>query len=111
MRMVVAFLMAQLTPWVRGRMGFLLVLGSANVDECLRCVGLGWIEKEKKERGGCSHGGHVFDSVSIGLCFYCICRGYLTKYDCSSADINPIGGISKEDLRRFLKVWKVWRID
>lgn len=21
-------------------------------------------------------------------------RGYLTKYDCSSADINPIGGIS-----------------
>jgi hypothetical protein len=22
-------------------------------------------------------------------------RGYLTKYDCSAADINPIGGISK----------------
>ncbi|MBP6804628.1 MAG: NAD(+) synthase, partial [Chloroflexi bacterium] len=30
-------------------------------------------------------------------------RGYLTKYDCSSADINPIGGISKVDLRRFLR--------
>ena len=30
-------------------------------------------------------------------------RGYLTKYDCSSADINPIGGISKGDLRRFLQ--------
>lgn len=30
-------------------------------------------------------------------------RGYLTKYDCSSADINPIGGISKADLKRFLK--------
>lgn len=29
-------------------------------------------------------------------------RGYMTKYDCSSADINPIGGISKTDLRRFL---------
>jgi len=29
-------------------------------------------------------------------------RGYLTKYDCSSGDINPIGGISKPDLRRFL---------
>jgi NAD+ synthase (glutamine-hydrolysing) len=29
-------------------------------------------------------------------------RGYLTKYDCSSADINPIGGISKTDLKRFL---------
>lgn len=31
-------------------------------------------------------------------------RGYLTKYDCSSADINPIGGISKTDLRSFL-IW------
>ncbi|KAH0004329.1 glutamine-dependent NAD(+) synthetase, partial [Aureobasidium melanogenum] len=29
-------------------------------------------------------------------------RGYLTKYDCSSADINPIGGISKTDLIRFI---------
>ena len=45
---------AQLRPWTRKRSGFLLVLGSANVDEGL--------------------------------------RGYLTKYDCSSADINPIGG-------------------
>lgn len=29
--------------------------------------------------------------------------GYFTKYDCSSADINPIGGISKTDLRGFLR--------
>jgi NAD+ synthase (glutamine-hydrolysing) len=29
-------------------------------------------------------------------------RGYLTKYDCSSADINPIGGINKTDLKAFL---------
>jgi len=29
-------------------------------------------------------------------------RGYMTKYDCSSADINPIGGISKTDLKQFL---------
>ncbi|KAK9857601.1 hypothetical protein WJX84_007195 [Apatococcus fuscideae] len=64
LRMVLAFLLAQLGPWVRGRSGFLLVLGSANVDEGL--------------------------------------RGYLTKYDCSSADLNPIGGISKGDLKRFL---------
>ena len=28
--------------------------------------------------------------------------GYLTKYDCSSADINPIGGISKTDLKKFI---------
>lgn len=63
-RMVTAYLFAQLTLWDRGRPGGLLVLGSANVDEAL--------------------------------------RGYMTKYDCSSADINPIGGISKTDLKRFL---------
>ncbi|KAK2173886.1 hypothetical protein NP493_843g01010 [Ridgeia piscesae] len=63
-RMVLAYLFAQLTLWARGRSGGLLVLGSANVDESL--------------------------------------RGYLTKYDCSSADINPIGGISKTDLRKFI---------
>lgn len=33
-------------------------------------------------------------------------RGYVTKYDCSSADINPIGGISKTDLRMFLNYVK-----
>ncbi len=64
-RMTLAYLMAQLLPWTRGKHGALLVLGSANVDESL--------------------------------------RGYVTKYDCSSADLNPIGGISKTDLRRFLQ--------
>jgi NAD+ synthase (glutamine-hydrolysing) len=63
-RMVLSYLLAQLLPWARGTRGYLLVLGSANVDEAL--------------------------------------RGYLTKYDCSSADINPIGGISKEDLKSFM---------
>ncbi|KAH8116491.1 glutamine-dependent NAD synthetase with GAT domain-containing protein [Phellopilus nigrolimitatus] len=63
-RMVLAYMFAQLMPFVRGRTGGLLVLGSANVDESL--------------------------------------RGYLTKYDCSSADINPIGGISKTDLKKFI---------
>jgi len=64
LRMVTAYLFAQLLPWVRGRSGFLLVLGSANVDEAL--------------------------------------RGYFTKYDASSADLNPIGGINKGDLKRML---------
>ena len=40
------------------------------------------------------------------IIFICLCpsslRGYLTKYDCSAADINPIGGISKTDLRSFI---------
>ncbi|XP_012555047.1 glutamine-dependent NAD(+) synthetase isoform X1 [Hydra vulgaris] len=63
-RMVTSYLFAQLTLWSRGKQGGLLVLGSANVDECL--------------------------------------LGYMTKYDCSSADINPIGGISKTDLKKFV---------
>ena len=29
-------------------------------------------------------------------------RGYMTKYDCSSGDLNPIASINKEDLRDFL---------
>jgi NAD+ synthase (glutamine-hydrolysing) len=37
-------------------------------------------------------------------------RGYLTKYDCSSADINPIGGISKTDLRAFI-AWAKGAVD
>ncbi|XP_032977256.1 glutamine-dependent NAD(+) synthetase isoform X2 [Rhinolophus ferrumequinum] len=65
LRMVIAYLFAQLSLWSRGARGGLLVLGSANVDESL--------------------------------------LGYLTKYDCSSADINPIGGISKTDLRAFIQ--------
>lgn len=66
-RMVTAYYFAQMLPTVRQRPGggSLLVLGSGNVDECL--------------------------------------RGYLTKYDCSSADINPIGSISKTDLKRFIR--------
>ncbi|CAK8690570.1 unnamed protein product [Clavelina lepadiformis] len=63
-RMVLAYVFAQLMQWVKGKPGSLLVLGTSNVDEAL--------------------------------------RGYYTKYDCSSADINPIGGISKTDLRSFI---------
>jgi NAD+ synthase (glutamine-hydrolysing) len=36
LRMVLSYLFAQLLPWVRGKYGGLLVLGSANVDESLR---------------------------------------------------------------------------
>ncbi|KAJ1655688.1 glutamine-dependent NAD(+) synthetase [Dispira simplex] len=68
LRMVLAYLFAQLLPWTRSKNGSLLVLGSANVDESL--------------------------------------RGYMTKYDCSSADINPIGGVSKTDLRNFLAFYR-----
>ena len=62
LRMVIAYMLAQLLPWVRGKAnGWLLVLSTANVDEAL--------------------------------------RGYMTKYDCSSGDLNPIGAIAKTDLK------------
>eukprot|EP00914_Ancora_sagittata_P025246 GHVO01050260.1.p1 GENE.GHVO01050260.1~~GHVO01050260.1.p1 ORF type:complete len:631 (+),score=74.02 GHVO01050260.1:1-1893(+) len=63
-RMVMSYLFASLTPVARKRDGFLLMLGTGNVDECL--------------------------------------RGYLTKYDCSSSDINPIGGMTKLDIKQFM---------
>jgi len=37
-------------------------------------------------------------------------RGYYTKYDCSAADVNPIGGINKRDLKSFL-CWVAARED
>jgi NAD+ synthase (glutamine-hydrolysing) len=59
--MVLSYMFSQIELELLNRSGFLLVLGSANLDEGL--------------------------------------RGYFTKYDCSSADINPIGSFSKERLR------------
>ncbi|KAK7994172.1 aminotransferase class-III [Apiospora arundinis] len=41
----------------------------------------------------------VLGSANVGESL----RGYLTKYDCSSADINPIGGLDKSDLKRFIR--------
>jgi NAD+ synthase (glutamine-hydrolysing) len=40
----------------------------------------------------------VLGSANVGEAL----RGYYTKYDCSSADINPIGSIDKDDLKRFI---------
>ncbi|KAL1684227.1 hypothetical protein EV122DRAFT_257246 [Schizophyllum commune] len=61
LRMVLAYLFAQLLPWVRGRQGGLLVLGSANVDEA-----------------------YVLFVLQL------------------PSDINPIGGVSKTDLKKFI---------
>ncbi|KAF4214844.1 hypothetical protein CNMCM6805_007908 [Aspergillus fumigatiaffinis] len=40
-------------------------------------------------------------SKPTNSCLECL-RGYLTKYDASSADLNPIGSISKVDLKKFI---------
>ena len=44
--------------------------------------------------------------ISFSIIIESSLRGYLTKYDCSSADINPIGTISKTDLRKFIEYAK-----
>jgi NAD+ synthase (glutamine-hydrolysing) len=63
--MVLSYLFAQLLPWVRGKTGALLVLGSANVDE--RSVKA------------------LFLVLSLSNSVFSL-RGYLTKYDCSSGN-------------------------
>lgn len=88
LRMLLAYLFAQLLPWVRSKGGALLVLGSANVDEACVC-------SERSLRGG-----RVTESLTLDDANSL--RGYYTKYDCSAADINPIGAISKVDLKRFI---------
>ena len=49
-------------------------------------------------RGGGGGGLLVLGSANVDESL----RGYFTKYDCSSADVNPIGGICKNDLKSFL---------
>lgn len=88
-RMILAYLFAQLYLWAQGKPGGLLVLGSANVDE--RCDSYK-LQNFHKQRAMFSR--NVLHSHSL--------TGYFTKYDCSSADINPIGGVSKMDLKSFL---------
>lgn len=102
-RMVLAFLMAQLGPWVEDQ----------KEEE----------EEEEEETAGDGGGGissngtagagappprrrrHqrgfrlVLGAANVDEAL----RGYLTKYDCSAADLNPIGGVSKTDLRKFLR--------
>ena len=92
LRMVLAFFIAQLRPWSRGRTGFLLVLGTANVDECLR----GYLTKCAAQ--------HSLQFATMHPTAAQGCHACRHRYDCSSADLNPIGAISKNDLRRFL-VW------
>ena len=66
LRMVLAYLLAQLIPFARNKKhSFLLVLASANVQESA--------------------------------------VGYFTKYDCSSADLNPIGSLCKGQIYIFMR--------
>lgn len=119
-RMVLAFMFASLLPWVHNKPGFYLVLGSSNVDEGLR----GYLTKVLFYFNKCMSSGvflfcalccMVIDGVLLARSWSYL--NYLdmptslcqsnhfspSQYDCSSADINPIGSISKQDLRAFLR--------
>lgn len=49
-----------------------------------------------------SEGRLVLSSGNVDECLV----GYLTKYDCSSGDLNPIGSISKQDLRGLMNYFR-----
>jgi len=53
------------------------------------------LEKHNKE-------GFLIKLASLHLDY--LLRGYFTKYDCSSADINPIGSFSFKRIKEFL-IW------
>lgn len=96
--MVLAYFFAQLLPWVRGRIGGLLVLGSSNVDERLEYDNLSQLLKLT---------GQAFVDISQNMTVLRVCHGVklvdkLRNFMISKADINPIGGISKTDLKKFI---------
>ena len=116
----------------RDRGGFLLVLGSANVDEALRWERGGYCStsllllllltrlrflfsfllcplllshsrcsNSLLSHSRCSNSlpshsrcSNSLPSKSLSLHSLLYHRGYMTKYDCSSADINPIGALA-----------------
>lgn len=53
------------------------------------------LEKHNRE-------GFLLKLASLHLDY--LLRGYFTKYDCSSADINPIGSFSNKRIKEFL-IW------
>ncbi|KAF4010014.1 hypothetical protein G4228_001321, partial [Cervus hanglu yarkandensis] len=64
---------------------------------CGRVLTTCYMASENSSRETCDRARELAQQIGSLL-------GYLTKYDCSSADINPIGGISKTDLRAFVQL-------
>lgn len=61
--MVLAYMFAQLLPWVRGRVGGLLVLGSANVDERYSVSRLSSFDTHQQ----CEKSPRIFDQIRLFL--------------------------------------------
>lgn len=80
LRMVFTYLLAQLLPWARARAAAACAPPPPDGPSVRPLLVLG--------------------SANVDEAL----RGYLTKYDCSAADVNPIGGVAKGDLAAFL-VW------
>lgn len=95
--MVLAYMFAQLLPWVRGRNGGLLVLGSANVDErfdiCIRCPLLTHRFAQSPR---------VFHEIRLLVRYLFTVALCCLTLIALPADINPIGAISKVDLKKFI---------
>lgn len=98
-RMVMSYLCAQLLPWFRAvRAHFALPAAESEVPPAARqAIVTGATELQLQDTWGyllVLGSGNVDEAL----------RGYFTKYDCSSADINPIGGINKHDIKKML-IW------
>lgn len=93
-RMVLSYLCAQLFPWTRTL----------------------FTEKRQQIKDGESNSflstiqtGKNYESTARGFLLVLASgnldeslRGYLTKYDCSSGDLNPIGSMNKQDLKQMM---------
>ncbi len=86
-RMVLTFLLAQLGPWVLGEAAKVSTSGATPPSPlpgaALNPAGFRL----------------VLSASNVDEALW----GYLTKYDCSAGDLNPIGGVSKTDLKAFLE--------
>jgi NAD+ synthase (glutamine-hydrolysing) len=82
-RMVLTFLLAQLGPWA--------LAGAAPPSP------------PSPPLLGAARNPHGFRLVLAASNVDEALFGYLTKYDCSAGDLNPIGGVGKADLRAFLE--------
>ena len=110
-RMVLAFLMAQLGPWVEEQKSKeeereeeeAAGERAAAADGSSSSNGIGGGAAPGRRRTPQHQRQRGFRLVLGAANVDEALRGYLTKYDCSAADLNPIGGVSKTDLRKFLK--------
>lgn len=90
-RMVLAYLLAQLLPWARYASLSPATANGAGKEgaHCLSSALQMWTRLAYRYL-------HCLRESQV-------LRGHVTKHDCSSSDVNPIGSVNKGDLRLLLR--------